>query len=303
MANPSQNISEQVKRQMNQPQIHDAWERNYRSRENEQFFEQAYDDFVVRLAQPPGSRALDIGCGICANSLRLARRGYVVSAADYSEPILVQARKNVAKQGLSDRITIGREDILNLSFPNDHFDLVLCWGVLMHIPEAQRAINELIRVTKPSGFIVLEEINQNAPEALLMRLAWSALKKNVTISNTPRGYEQTSRFEGETLFWRHVNPDWLISQFEGCTCRLFRRDSSLLSETYIYIPSMFAKSAIHRLNRLWLRRVNLPRLAFHNVFIFRKNEPLEAVAKFAVRRAAIEQTPWPLSDRACRSLR
>ena len=130
MAERFRNISEQVKRQMNQPQIHDAWERNYRSFENEQFFEQAYDDFVGRLGQPPGSRALDIGCGICANSLRLARRGYIVSAADYSEPILVEARKNVAQQGLSDRITIGREDILNLSFPNNHFDLVLCWGVL-----------------------------------------------------------------------------------------------------------------------------------------------------------------------------
>ena len=46
MAGPSNNISEQVKRQMNQPQIHDAWERNYRSPENEQFFEQAYGDFV-----------------------------------------------------------------------------------------------------------------------------------------------------------------------------------------------------------------------------------------------------------------
>ena len=97
MAGPSQNISEQVKRQMNQPQIHDAWERNYRSPENEQFFEQAYDDFVRRIGQPPGSHALDIGCGICANSMRLARRGYIVSAADYSEPILVQARENVSR--------------------------------------------------------------------------------------------------------------------------------------------------------------------------------------------------------------
>jgi len=272
MAEQFRDISEQVKRQMNQPQIHDAWERNYRSSENERFFEQAYEDFVGRLGQPPGSRALDIGCGICANSLRLARRGYIVSAADYSEPILVQARKNVAQQGLSDRIIIGREDILNLSFPNDHFDLVLCWGVLMHIPEAQRAINELVRVAKPDGFIVLEEINQNAPEALLMRLAWSTFKKNVTISNTSRGYEQTSEFEGEKLFWRHVDPNWLIGRFASRACKLFRRDSSMLSETYIYIPSMFIKNVIHRLNRLWLRRFNLPRLAFHNVFIFRKSD-------------------------------
>ncbi len=36
------------------------------------------------------------------------------SAADYSEPILVQARENIALNQLTDRITIGREDILNL---------------------------------------------------------------------------------------------------------------------------------------------------------------------------------------------
>ena len=144
MAEPSRDISERVNRQMNQPQIHDAWEKNYRSPGNERFFEQAYDDFVRRIDQPPGSRALDIGCGICANSIRLAHRGYVVSAADYSEPILAQARENVSRHALSDRITIGREDILNLGFPDDHFDLVLCWGVLMHIPNAERAISQLI---------------------------------------------------------------------------------------------------------------------------------------------------------------
>ena len=256
---------------MNQPQIHDAWEKNYRSPGNERFFEQAYDDFVRRIDQPPGSRALDIGCGICANSIRLARRGYVVSAADYSEAIIAQARENVSRHQLSDRITIGREDILNLSFPNDHFDLVLCWGVLMHIPEAERAISQLIRVAKPGGFIVLEEVNQSAPEARMMRLVWSTLKKGITVTKTPRGYEQTSRFEGETLFWRHVNIAWLVTQFARRSCSLVRRDSSMLSEMYIYAPGALPKEAIHGLNRLWARHVNLPRLALHNIFIFRKN--------------------------------
>src|SRR5205807_1846010 len=115
----------------------------------EQFFEQAYDDFVKLIGQPRGSRALDIGCGICANSIRLARRGYLVSATDYSEPILIQAHENVSRHQLTDQITIGREDILQLSYPNNYFDLVLCWGVLMHVPDAERAISELVRVAKP----------------------------------------------------------------------------------------------------------------------------------------------------------
>jgi 2-polyprenyl-3-methyl-5-hydroxy-6-metoxy-1,4-benzoquinol methylase len=271
MVEPSRDLSDQVKRQMNQPQIHDEWEKNYRSRENERFFEQAFDDFVRRIGQPRGSRALDIGCGICANSIRLAHRGYVVSAADYSEPILVEARENVSRNQLSDRITIRREDILNLSFPDNSFDLVLCWGVLMHIPDAEHAIAQLIRVAKPGGVIVLEEVNQRAPEAWAMRLAWSTIKKNITITKTPRGHEHSSRFEGETLFWRHVNTNWLVAQFAQHSCSLIRRHSSMASEMYIYAPGKFLKGAIQGWNRLWARRLNVPQLAFHNVFIFRKN--------------------------------
>jgi len=268
---PAQDISDRVKRQMNRPQIHEAWEKTYRTAENERFFEQAYDDFVRFIDQPPGSRALDIGCGICANSVRLAKRGYIVSAADYSEPILIQARENVLRHQLADRITIAREDILNLSYPSDYFDLVLCWGVLMHIPDAERAISELVRVAKPGGFLVLEEINQNAPEARLMRRVWSTLKKNITIRSTPRGFEQTSHFEGETLFWRHANISWLINEFACRACRLVRRDSGMLSEMYNYVPGKLPKKMIHSLNRQLAHHLNLPQLAYHNVFIFRKS--------------------------------
>ena len=62
----------------------------------------------------------------------------------------------------------------------------------MHIPDAQRAIDELVRIAKPGGYLVLEEINQNAPEARMMRLLWSTLKKKkITITRTPAGPEHT----------------------------------------------------------------------------------------------------------------
>jgi 2-polyprenyl-3-methyl-5-hydroxy-6-metoxy-1,4-benzoquinol methylase len=270
MSNYSNELSGRVKRQMNQPQIHEAWEKIYRTVENERFFEQAYDDFVRRIGQRAGSRALDIGCGICANSIRLARRGYIVSAADYSEPILVAARENLSHHDFSDRITVGREDILDLSFPSNHFDLVLCWGVLMHIPDAERAISELTRVVKRGGFLVLEEINQRAPEAWLMRTGWSALKKNIVVKKTPRGHEQTCPFEGETLFWRHANTRWLIDRFAIHSCNLVRRDSGMFSEMYTYLPGQFLRATVHAWNRFWGRYLKLPHLALHNIFVFRK---------------------------------
>jgi 2-polyprenyl-3-methyl-5-hydroxy-6-metoxy-1,4-benzoquinol methylase len=269
-SDPQQQLSDLVKRQMNQPQIHDSWEKTYRTEGNELFFEQAYDRFVGRLGQRPGSLALDIGCGICANSLRLARRGYLVFASDYSEPILAQARDNVERSGLSNRININREDILSLSYPTDHFDLVVCWGVLMHVPDAELALRELVRVTKPGGFLVLEEIGQNAPEAWLMRTIWSRLKKNIQIVKTPRGYEHTTRFEGETLFWRHTDIKWLLRELAALSCGLVSRDSGMFSEMYIYAPGTFLRSAVSTWNRIALNYFNVPQLAYHNIFVFRK---------------------------------
>lgn len=270
MAKSAQQLSEDVKRQMNQPQIHDTWEKNYRTPENERFFEEAYDAFTQRIGLPAGSRALDIGCGICANSIRLARRGFVVSAADYSQAILPRAHDNVAHHELSERISIGREDILSLSFPDGAFDLVLCWGVLMHIPDAERALSELTRVAKPGGYLVFEELNVHAPEARLMRAGWSAFRKHITLAKTEAGFEQTCQFEGETQFWRHTDPSWLIAELARHSCHIVQRDSGLCSEMYFYAPGKFLKGMVNRWNRFWFRHLNMPRLAYHNIFIFRK---------------------------------
>ncbi len=266
-------LSDRVKRQMNQAPIHDAWEAVYRTPEIEAFFELCYDDFTKRIAQPAGSLALDIGCGICANSLRLARRGYQVEAGDYSEAILPEARANVAQKGFADKISISRQDILNLTFPSDQFDLVLCWGVLMHIPDAERALGELARVAKPGGYLVFEEVNQSSPGPWLMRLLWRLLKRNrITITRRPAGSEHTSLFAGETLFWRHVSSKWLREALASHDCKLVSRTSGLFSEGYKYLPKGPLKAAAHACNRMWLKRFpNLPGLASHNIFIFQKS--------------------------------
>ena len=224
-------LSEQVKRQMNRLPIHDSWEASYRTAGNEKTYEVCFDRFVKVLEQPTDSKALDIGCGICANSVRLARRGYRVTGGDYSEVILEPARQNIARHELPDRIAVQREDILALSFPSDSFDLVLCWGVLMHIPLAGKALNELVRVTKPGGYLVFEEINAGAPEARGMRLFWRLLRSGrIQSVKNETGFEQTSDFAHEKLFWRHTDPHWLEDQMRLRLCELAARQAGLFTE-------------------------------------------------------------------------
>lgn len=45
------------------------------------------------------------------------------------------------------------DDIHALGFPDGHFNAVVCWSVLEHVPEPQLAIAEMRRVLKPGGAI------------------------------------------------------------------------------------------------------------------------------------------------------
>lgn len=264
-------LSDEMKRQCNGRDIHDAWERDYRSEPAEQTWEAVFDWLTGFLQKPAGSQALDIGCGKCYNAVRLARRGYQVSAGDYSEAILPAARRNVAECGLADQISINRQDILALTYPEGEFDLVLCYGVLMHIPAIEQAISELVRVCKPGGFIVLEEISSRAPEALLMRGYWRLFKGGrVRIVATPQGLENSSTFAGGTLFWRHTDFRWLENQFAAAGCVLRQRHASMFSELYKYVPGRLVKNLVHAVNRICPKHNGLAALSYHNLLIFEK---------------------------------
>lgn len=45
----------------------------------------------------------------------------------------------------------------NISFSKDSFDLVTAFGVLHHIPNVSHVLRELIRVTKPGGYLLIRE--------------------------------------------------------------------------------------------------------------------------------------------------
>jgi len=46
-------------------------------------------------------------------------------------------------------------DVTALTFPDDHFDLILCSHVLEHVPNDRLAMSELLRVLKPGGTAIL----------------------------------------------------------------------------------------------------------------------------------------------------
>ncbi len=270
---PGSELGEQVKSQMNRIDIHDVWEGIYRTPGNERLFEDCYD-YITRLAgHPRDSRALDIGCGICANSLRLARRGYLVESGDYSEPILEQARQNVSAQGQSNRINIRRQDITRLDYDDESFDLTLCWGVLMHIPDVDDAILQLVRVTKPGGCLAFEEVNVRSPESVLKRILWRlqnlVREKKIRFVRTPLGIEHIASFRDEEIFWRQVRVDAFVERMKREGLELVGQRAGMLTEAHLGLPRVL-QAPVDALNRFYHATIGFPALSKHVIFVFRK---------------------------------
>jgi 2-polyprenyl-3-methyl-5-hydroxy-6-metoxy-1,4-benzoquinol methylase len=111
------------------------------------------------LAVRPGSRVLDVGCGVGRWSRLLAARGALVTGVDLSPTMVAQARARAAAEGVADRCDFRVQD-LSLLDVGAKFDLVLGVTVLQHILDADalhRAVRSLVRHLAPGGRMVLLE--------------------------------------------------------------------------------------------------------------------------------------------------
>jgi SAM-dependent methyltransferase len=106
----------------------------------------------------PMVNGLDLGCGQGAHVMALRRRGYRVIGVDPSVRSVVRARRG--------GVTAAAGSATKLPFSDQAFDFVYAVGVMHHIAgEAARrqAFDEIRRVLKPSGLLLMHETNPRNP--------------------------------------------------------------------------------------------------------------------------------------------
>ncbi|MCB9796161.1 MAG: methyltransferase domain-containing protein [Alphaproteobacteria bacterium] len=118
-----------------------------------------YKQRSVELARlEPGARALDVGCGTGDDAAVLAERvgpeGEVLGL-DFSQAMVDEARQRWTGHGLPLRFEVG--DIRRLELEDDRFDLARADRVFQHLADPAGALEELVRVTRPGGRVVLAD--------------------------------------------------------------------------------------------------------------------------------------------------
>ncbi len=114
----------------------------------------ARDEYLRLLGVAPGERVLDVGCGSGAVTRMLAQRVAPAGKAvglDASGELLKVAREIAKEAGLGTILEFKEGDCRALPFPDASFDAVVAATALSHVPDAARALAEMVRVTRPGG--------------------------------------------------------------------------------------------------------------------------------------------------------
>ncbi|MGF1511654.1 MAG: class I SAM-dependent methyltransferase [Myxococcota bacterium] len=255
--------------------IHTEWESDYLNPQLDAFYDAVFRRIVAALGARSGQHVLDAGCGYGFHLLRLADHGLRVTGIDFSETALENARKNLERFQLQDRVELRQGNLLELPFEDASFDHVNCWGVLMHIPELEKALSELSRVLKPGGRIAIGENNARS----LHVVAWERLLRGVkkTLGRpvhpwnwTPRGLEEWREQEGGGLMVRKMDPKFVEEFLQTRGLRLVDRFAGQFTEAYTSVPARPAKRLFYRLNQAYFRWDGPADLALGNVYVFEK---------------------------------
>lgn len=106
----------------------------------------------------PGQTILDVGCGPGIDTMEIAqlvgKTGHVIGI-DQDLEMISRANAHAEKIGLNDYVAHHRSEAGTLGFESGQFDACRSERLFMHLLDPEQALSEMIRVTKPGGWMVV----------------------------------------------------------------------------------------------------------------------------------------------------
>ncbi|MEN6413599.1 MAG: class I SAM-dependent methyltransferase [Veillonellales bacterium] len=133
---------------------------NIIKKELNSFKKQAWTDIILKNAgKTKRMDILDVGTGPGFFAILMSQAGHNVTAIDYTESMINEARANAKNAGIIADFRVA--DGQNLEFGNDSFDLIISRNVTWTLLDTRKAYDEWKRVLRPDGKIIVFDSNWN----------------------------------------------------------------------------------------------------------------------------------------------
>ncbi len=126
------------------------------------------------LLGPPTGLLLDVGTGPGGIPLKIARHcaNLRVVGIDRSANMILAARRAAREESLSSRALFFVGDASQLCFPDESFDWVLSNSLLHHLRNPLAVLNEMARVARPNGTVLLRDLRRPSRPVLPLHVRW-----------------------------------------------------------------------------------------------------------------------------------
>ncbi len=172
---------------------------------------------------------LDMPCGNGMISLQNAALFKQLTLVDFSSNMMSEARKNAEKLSITQAQFI-QSDIFDTQFPSNTFDLVISLGIFAHIGNPGQLVEELIRITKPGGYLIIQNTASDHFYGKLIHL-----------------YQWIKRKTGKSTYALNKVPrKWIEKEFQA-HCQLLNRYD--YNQSFLGFSKLFSNEKKYRLTK------------------------------------------------------
>ena len=246
-----------------------SWDDDYYHPIAVAYYDAAIPEMLSEMGVRPGDRVLDAGCGPGVHSIRAAKFGCEVTAIDLSTTMLRHAADRAKAAGVADRITFRQCDITRPDL-DDTFGFVFSWGVLIHVPDTEAALDGVASLVAPGGTLAVQILTERSFDFRLERLLRSALRRPFKEPvDTALGSGNWYTFGDERLWVLRFDMAALDEAMKARGFALVSRRTAEFSEFQRRLPEALRRPLL-RLNSLLFRRRAGTDLSATQIVIYRR---------------------------------
>lgn len=178
--------------------------------------------FLEKSLAGTGGRLLDVACGYARHAPEMHRHGWQVYGLEPSPEMVRRARDISRDEGTP--LVMMRGIGETLPFKDATFDRILCMSSLDHFANPQAGMQEMARILKPDGDLIIGIVNYGGLPRRVTRAIYSARRR---LHLVPKG---------KRLFWD--DPTEGEHTFEGSIASVTKHAAPALKLTEAYGVSM-----------------------------------------------------------------